>query len=140
MYYFSICTRILQNKLFDLSNLTRVLPKFFLQNPQKRIEFHQSKPITLFLRLLIGIAPQANSNCLHTRNLANTPKQITALFDAPQAFTRRHAVCFHSLTALHCSSGQPQPTPLNSTTTGDRLQFVLSEDTPRYWRIRAEDI
>lgn len=29
---------------------------------------------------LIGIAPQANSNCLHTRNLANTPKQITALF------------------------------------------------------------
>ena len=42
----------------------------FLKNPipQK----HQSK--------LIGIAPQANSNCLHTRNLANTPKQITALF------------------------------------------------------------
>lgn len=36
MYYFSICTRILQNKLFDLSNPTRVLPKFFvLQNRKK---------------------------------------------------------------------------------------------------------
>lgn len=30
MYYFSICTRILQNKLFDLSNPTKVLPKFLV--------------------------------------------------------------------------------------------------------------
>lgn len=30
MYYFSIYTRILQSKLFDLSNPTRVLPKFLV--------------------------------------------------------------------------------------------------------------
>lgn len=49
MYYFSICTRILQNKLFDLSNLTRVLPKFFLQNPQKRIEFHKPRFLYVYI-------------------------------------------------------------------------------------------
>ena len=43
MYYFSICTRILQRNLVKLSNPTRVLPKFFLQNPQKRIEFHKPR-------------------------------------------------------------------------------------------------
>lgn len=36
MYYFSICTRILQRNLVKLSNPTRVLPKFFvLQNRKK---------------------------------------------------------------------------------------------------------
>ena len=43
MYYFSIRTRILQRNLVKLSNPTRVLPKFFLQNPQKRIEFHKPR-------------------------------------------------------------------------------------------------
>lgn len=54
MYYFSICTRILQRNLVKLSNPTRVLPKFFvLQNRKKnRIpQKHQSKPIILSSRL-----------------------------------------------------------------------------------------
>lgn len=79
MYYFSICTRILQRNLVKLSNPTRVLPKFFvLQNKESNsinldfykclnfllsmscsIHFlknpipqkHQSKPIILSSRL-----------------------------------------------------------------------------------------
>lgn len=34
---------------------------------------------------LIGIAPQANPNRLHTRDLANIPKQNTALFAGESA-------------------------------------------------------
>lgn len=55
--------------------------KFFIKYVMQHTLFKESDSAkTSEQSKLIGIAPQANSNCLHTRNLANTPKQITALF------------------------------------------------------------
>lgn len=56
--------------------------KFFIKYVMQHTLFKESDSAKTSEQAdnLIGIAPQANSNCLHTRNLANTLKQITALF------------------------------------------------------------
>ena len=68
----------------------------FLKNPipQK----HQSKPITLSTRLSYRHCAAGGYLQLsrHYR-VANNPNYISALMNAPQAFTRRCAVCLHSL-------------------------------------------
>ena len=68
----------------------------FLRNPipQK----HQSKPITLSTRLSYRHCAAGGYLQLsrHYR-VANNPNYISALMNAPQAFTRRCAVCPHSL-------------------------------------------
>lgn len=59
MYYFSICTRILQRNLVKLSNPTRVLPKFFvLQNRKKEsnsINLDFYKCLNFLLSMLCSI-------------------------------------------------------------------------------------
>ena len=123
MYYFSICTRILQRNLVKLSNPTRVLPKFLVScrsaEPKKEsnsinLDFYKCLNFLLSMSCSIHFLKNPIPQILQSKPIPPTKHCLVCRRKRRSGAQVRYTpLCGVSSqpNGLHCQEGEPQPAP-----------------------------